>query len=197
MDIYRDYIAKDKGETHYVLTGRITAAVAMIIALALALPLLGGGTSIFQTIQEYTGFVAPGIVAVFVLGFFWKRTNTQGAFALLISSVVLSFLFFAASSPGAVGAGISMAVASVLGPIFDPVLGLADFTVATMPFVVRIWFIFLLCLVVGVAVSLLTKPPRPEQPVDLSDISFATTTGFKISAAIAIAILIGLYVYFW
>lgn len=197
MDIYRDYIAKDKGETHYVLAGRITAAAAMIIALALAIPLLGGGTSIFQTIQEYTGFVAPGIVAVFVLGFFWKRTNTQGAFALLISSVVLSFLFFAASSPDMVGAGLSGAVAGVMGPIFNPILGLVDFNVVNMPFVVRIWFIFLLCLIVGVVVSLTTPAPRPEQPVDLSDISFATTTGFKVSAALAIAILIGLYAYFW
>ena len=97
MDIYRDYIAKDRKETHYVWTGRATAATAMLIALFLAIPLLGGGTSIFQTIQEYTGFVAPGIVAVFVLGFFWKRANTAGAFALLISSVILSLAFFTAS----------------------------------------------------------------------------------------------------
>jgi SSS family solute:Na+ symporter len=176
MDIYRDYFVKDKDEGHYVWVGRGTAATAMLIALFLAIPLLGGGTSIFQTIQEYTGFVAPGIVATFVLGFFWKRTNTAGAFALLISSVVL---------------------AGVLGPIFNPILGFADFDVTNMPFVVRIWFIFLICVLVGVVVSLLTEPPHEDQPVDLSDISFATTTTFKVVAGIAIAILIGLYLMFW
>ncbi|MEL7285402.1 MAG: sodium transporter, partial [Pseudomonadota bacterium] len=191
MDIYRDYVAKDRAETHYVLIGRITAATAMVIALFLAIPLLGGGTSIFQTIQEYTGFVAPGIVAVFVLGFFWKRTNTAGAFALLISSVVLSLLFFTAS--GSDGGG----VAAILGPIFNPILGLADFNVTNMPFVVRIWFIFLICVLTGVVVSLLTSPPEEHQPVDLSDISFQTTTTFKVASGVAVAILIGLYVLFW
>ncbi|MDJ0920773.1 MAG: sodium/solute symporter [Henriciella sp.] len=191
MDIYRDYIALDRPETHYVLTGRITAATAMLIALFLAIPLLGGGTSIFQTIQEYTGFVAPGIVAVFLLGFFWKRTNTAGAFALLISSVVLSFLFYAAANPW------GGAVAGVLGPVFDPLLGLVGFSVTDMPFVVRIWFIFLICLLVGVVVSLMTDPPEPDQPVDLGDIGFATTTTFKVTASVAIAILVGLYALFW
>ena len=197
MDIYQDYIAKNRPETHYVLTGRITAFVAMIIALFLAIPLLGGGKSIFQTIQEYTGFVAPGIVAVFVLGFFWKRTNTQGAFALLISSVVLSFLFFAMASPDKVGVAVSMGIGTVLGPVFNPLLGLADFSVGDMPFVVRIWFVFLICMVIGIVVSLVTPEPAPEQPVDLSDISFATSTGFKITAAVVIAILAGLYFLFW
>lgn len=202
MDIYRDYIAKARGETHYVLIGRITAAVAMVVALFLAIPLLGGGTSIFQTIQEYTGFVAPGIVAVFVLGFFWKRTNTAGAFALLISSVVLSLLFYlAAQDPdmaaeGLVGSRAAM-VGGAMGMMFNPIIGLADFTVVTMPFVVRIWFIFLICVLIGVIVSLLTSPPQEDQPVDLSDISFETTMTFKVTAAIAIVILIGLYAMFW
>ena len=143
----------------------------MAIALVLAIPLLGGGTSIFQAIQEYTGFVAPGIVAVFGLGFFWKRTNTPGAFALLISSVVLSLLFYLASlgAPDAAGVSVprSQATSNLMGGIFNPVLGLVNFDVLSMPFVVRIWFIFLICLIVGVVVSLLTKPPYPDQPVDL------------------------------
>lgn len=197
MDIYRDYVRTGSDEQHYVMIGRITAIVAMMIALFLAIPLLGAGDSIFQAIQEYTGFVAPGIVAVFLLGFFWKRANTTGAFALLISSVVLSFLFFAAASPDAVGSGLSNGVAGALAPVFNPLLGLADFSVTDMPFVVRIWFIFLICLLVGVVASLVSTPPRPEQPVDLSDINFDTTTGFKVSAAFIIAILIGLYALLW
>ncbi len=202
MDIYRDYLAKDKSEGHYVMTGRITAAVAMITALVIAIPLLGSNESIFQAIQEYTGFVAPGIVAVFVLGFFWKRTNTQGAFALLLSSVVLSLLFYlSVLDPAALANGIeaprSGAISAMMGGIFNPILGLVDFNVINMPFVVRIWFIFLLCLVIGVIVSLVTPKPHPDQPVYLDGIDFATTTGFKISAAVIVAILIGVYAVFW
>ncbi|MEO0549782.1 MAG: sodium/solute symporter [Pseudomonadota bacterium] len=202
MDIYRDYIALDRNEGHYVMMGRITAASAMAIALVLAIPLLGGGTSIFQAIQEYTGFVAPGIVAVFLLGFFWKRANTQGAFALLISSVILSLCFYlAAQAPGLAEQGIEGSrnglMGGIMGGVFNPILGLVDFNVVNMPFVVRIWFIFLICLVIGVVVSLMTDPPEEGQPVDLSDISFATTTTFKVSAGVAIAILVGLYAIFW
>ena len=165
MDIYRDYIAKDRSESHYVLIGRLVALGAMLIALALAKPFLGGMESAFQTIQEYTGFIAPGIVAVFLLGFFWKRANKPGAFALLISSIVLN--------------------------LFAKV-GLPD-----VPFVLRIWIVFLVCLVVGVVVSLVTPKPAENQPVDLNGIQFRTHAGFNI-AAFAISIVLALiYFAFW
>ena len=91
MDIYRDYLAKDKAETHYVMIGRITAVVAMVIALFTAKPLLGNMESAFQAIQEFTGFIAPGIVAVFVMGMFYKRTNSAGAFAMLAVTLIASY----------------------------------------------------------------------------------------------------------
>jgi SSS family solute:Na+ symporter len=88
MDIYRDMIAPDRSELHYVSVGRLTSAVAIVIAVILARPFLGGMESAFQAIQEYTGFIAPGIVSVFLLGMFWKGCNAQGAFAMLIVSVL-------------------------------------------------------------------------------------------------------------
>jgi SSS family solute:Na+ symporter len=87
MDIYRDYLATQKTEQHYVTVGRITSLVSIVIAVFLARPFLGGMASAFQTIQEYTGYIAPGIVAVFLLGMFWKRCNSQGAFGMLVVSV--------------------------------------------------------------------------------------------------------------
>ncbi|MEM8616171.1 MAG: sodium/solute symporter [Pseudomonadota bacterium] len=165
MDIYRDYIAKDESEQHYVLVGRLAAFAAMAIALILAQPFLGGLESAFQTIQEYTGFIAPGVVAVFLLGFFWKRANAPGAFALLISSVVLNLA--------------------------------AKFGLPDMAFVLRIWIVFLLCLVVGVVVSMLSSPPREEQPVDLGGITFKTSAGFNASAVVIALILVGIYALFW
>lgn len=88
MDIYRDVISPGRSESHYVSVGRLTSAVAIIIAVMLAKPFLGGMESAFQAIQEYTGFIAPGIVSVFLLGMFWKGCNSQGAFAMLIVSVL-------------------------------------------------------------------------------------------------------------
>jgi len=66
-----------------------------------------------------------------------------------------------------------------------------------MPFVLRVWIVFLACLVVGVIVSMLTAAPREEQTVDLGGISFATTKGFKITSAVIVLILIGIYAVFW
>lgn len=94
MDIYRDKIAPNKTEKHYVTVGRITAITAMVIALILAKPLLGDMEGAFQKIQEWTGFVAPGIVAVFLMGMFYKATNSAGAFAMLFISVAVSAVFY-------------------------------------------------------------------------------------------------------
>jgi len=101
MDIYRDKIATDKDEKHYVTVARVTAITAMVIAVFLAKPLLGDMEGAFQKIQEWTGFVAPGIVAVFLMGMFYKPTNANGAFAMLFTSVAVSaiFYFFMADFP--------------------------------------------------------------------------------------------------
>ena len=89
MDLYRAQ-RPDRTEAHYVTVGRISAFVAMALALVLARPFLGGFDSAFQTVQEYTGFIAPGIVAVFLLGFFDHKANKMGAFTALIGSVVVN-----------------------------------------------------------------------------------------------------------
>jgi len=82
-----------RSEQHYVGVGRIVAALAMVIAVIAAKPFLGGFESAFQTVQEYTGFIAPGVVAVFLLGMFFKSANSVGAFTALIVSVVVSLVF--------------------------------------------------------------------------------------------------------
>jgi SSS family solute:Na+ symporter len=165
MDVYRDYIAKDKTEKHYVLVGRIVAFVAMAIALFLAKPFLGGMESAFQTIQEYTGFIAPGVVAIFLLGFFFKRANQAGAFAVLIGSVLANLLL--------------------------------KFSAPELPFVLRIWIVFIATMVLGVVVSLMTKAPSAEKPVALSDIEFNTRKSFNISAIVVTLILVLIYALYW
>ena len=78
MDIYRQTFNKNASEKQMVTTGRISAAVALIIAVIMA-PLLGDIPQAFQYIQEYTGIVSPGILAIFLLGLFWKKTTNRGA----------------------------------------------------------------------------------------------------------------------
>jgi solute:Na+ symporter, SSS family len=184
MDIYRPMRAGCT-ETHYVTVGRITAFAAMALALVLAQPFLGGFESAFQTIQEYTGFIAPGVVAVFLLGFFWKRANTAGAYALLLSSIGLSFLFWALGNPSALGGFGAMLLAG---------MGLEALAI---PFVIRIWIVFMACLVIGALVSATTPSPAPERPVRLEDVRFATEPVFNLAGLAIIAILIGLYALFW
>lgn len=92
MDIYKSMMKPGETEKHYVGVGRIVAVVAMIIAVIAAQPFLGGFDSAFQTVQEYTGFIAPGVVAVFLLGMFFKRANQFGAFTALIVSVAASII---------------------------------------------------------------------------------------------------------
>ncbi|NBC19883.1 MAG: sodium/solute symporter [Alphaproteobacteria bacterium] len=165
MDIYRDYIAREKGEKHYVLVGRVAALTAMAAALFLARPFLGGMESAFQTIQEYSGFIAPGVVAIFLLGFFFKPANQSGAFAVLIGSVLVSLAMK---------------------------LGLPD-----MPFVLRIWIVFLAIMGLGVLVSLVTAPPEPGQPVALDGIKFHTQPGFNFAAILVMAVLVTIYAVYW
>ena len=93
MDVYKSMMKPNESETHYVTVGRTVALVAMIIAVFAAKPFLGGFESAFQTVQEYTGFIAPGVVSVFLLGMFFKSTNSAGAFTALFVSVVVSLAF--------------------------------------------------------------------------------------------------------
>jgi SSS family solute:Na+ symporter len=94
MDIYKQYINKNADDKTTVNVGRISAAVALLIAVIVA-PLLGGIDQAFQFIQEYTGIVSPGILAVFMLGLFWKKTTNNAAIwgAVLSIPIALALKF--------------------------------------------------------------------------------------------------------
>ncbi|MFP4288620.1 MAG: sodium/sugar symporter [Bacteroidales bacterium] len=95
MDIYKPYISKRTDGSDLVPVGRIAVIVALTIAVVLA-PALDSMPQMFQYIQEYTGFVSPGILAVFLMGLFYKKTTTKAAIiGVLISipvAVALKFL---------------------------------------------------------------------------------------------------------
>lgn len=91
MDIYRPYINPNATDKQTVNMGRITAAVALVIAVLLA-PQLQSVPQVFQYIQEYTGLVSPGILAVFLMGLFWKKTTTKAAIYGVIGSIAIALL---------------------------------------------------------------------------------------------------------
>ena len=89
MDVYKQLIDKDADDKKIVKVGRLSAAIALIIGATMA-PLLGGIDQAFQFIQEYTGIVSPGILAVFLLGLFWKKTSNNGAIWGALSSIPIA-----------------------------------------------------------------------------------------------------------
>ncbi len=92
MDIYKPYINSNAESRQYVNVGRITAVVALVIAICVS-PLLSSMDQMFQYIQEYTGLVSPGILAVFMLGLFWKKATNKGAIWGIILSIPIALAF--------------------------------------------------------------------------------------------------------
>ena len=149
LDIYNKLFDQQASEQRMVWIGRVSVVVAMALAVLIA-PLLGidkkGG---FQYIQEYTGFVSPGILAMFLMGFFWKKTSAGAAmFATvggLLGSIFLKFL-------------PTMADLSFLAPI-----GFSKATAAgvyEIPFLDRMFIVFVVVLAGMVLLSKLAEPRR-------------------------------------
>ncbi|MFZ4861134.1 sodium/sugar symporter [Sphingobacterium sp. Mn56C] len=186
LDIYKNLINKNATEKNLVNVGKITIVVAMILAVIIA-PYLGidkkGG---FQYIQEYTGFVSPGIFAMFLLGFFWKKATSNAAlFATIggfLMSVILKFL------PGMVDlsflASINFAV---------PVDGVYE-----IPFVDRVGIVFVLCLI-GMYIISKIDNKRGIVPVgfEVDTKMFKTNQAFTVGAVLILGIIVALYTLFW
>ncbi|MCF8378036.1 MAG: sodium/solute symporter [Bacteroidales bacterium] len=93
LDIYKPLIKPNATETQLVKTGRLTALTALVIAMVAAKPLLGGLDQAFQYIQEYTGFIYPGVVVVFGMGLLWKRaTNRAGLWTTILTLPIGIFM---------------------------------------------------------------------------------------------------------
>lgn len=90
MDLYVQYSKAVRSDEQLVTVGRIASVSAIVTAAIVARPLLGNFDQAFQYIQEFTGFFTPGVVAIFLLAIFWKKTTANGAIAAAIASVMLS-----------------------------------------------------------------------------------------------------------
>jgi SSS family solute:Na+ symporter len=174
MDIYRQYINKNASDKATVTTGRISAGIALLIAGIMA-PLLGGIDQAFQFIQEYTGIVSPGILAVFLLGLFWKKTTNKGAIiGALVSIPIAMYLKIAPK-------GWSTS------PLFVDV-----------PFMDQMGYTLILTMIVIIIVSLLQNNGKnDEKGIPLTKALFKTNPVFNIGSFAVMLILVALYSLFW
>src|SRR5699024_6943988 len=92
LDIYQAHVKKDSSEKELVFVGRIVSFIAIVLAVSVA-PLLNNFEQAFQFIQEFTGFISPGVVAIFLLGLYWKKATANSALWAAILTIPLSFLF--------------------------------------------------------------------------------------------------------
>ncbi|QDX26959.1 sodium/solute symporter [Sphingomonas suaedae] len=160
-------------EKQLVLVGRIAAVVATIAAILTARPLLGSLDQAFQYIQEFSGFVTPGITVIFLLGLFWPRATELGALVGAVASVVLSFIFWFPADWGGVAA------------------------LNAVPFMNRMMIVFFASLALAVVVSLARPARADSNRITMQGVSFGTTTSFNIASVIIVLILIALYVTWW
>ena len=91
LDIYKKFFNRDATEAQQVSTGRIAIIVSMVIGVVVAPQLRNFGQA-FQFVQDFTGLVSPGVVAIFLLGFFWKRTTASAALAGAIATIPVGLL---------------------------------------------------------------------------------------------------------
>ncbi|MEO7276471.1 MAG: sodium/sugar symporter [Sphingomicrobium sp.] len=163
-------------EKHLVLVGRITAVVAIIIAIIMARPLVGSSEQAFQFIQEFTGFFTPGITVIFLAGLFWKRANEAGAIVAALTSVVLSTIMKYALPSAALPQGVN------------------DYLT---PFINRMGVVFVVSALLCVIVSLATPERADKDHIVTRDTSYRTSANFNIGALGVVLILIALYATWW
>lgn len=91
IDIYHSYIRPKAGQAELVRTGRWASFISLLIAIGIA-PMLSGLDQAFHYIQEFTGFVSPGALSIFLAGFFYRKATANGALASAVGSFVFSTL---------------------------------------------------------------------------------------------------------
>jgi SSS family solute:Na+ symporter len=92
VDIYKPYFNKNATDKQQVRVGRLVAVIALLIAVSVA-PLLNNLGQAFQYIQEYTGFIYPGVVVVFFMGLFWRQATNRAALWTALLTLPLGFAF--------------------------------------------------------------------------------------------------------
>lgn len=174
MDIYKPYINKNATDRQTVNVGRLTAASALVLAVFIA-PALGNIDQAFQFIQEYTGVVSPGILAVFLTGLFWKKATNNAAIWGILSSIPIA-LYFKVAPKGWMDSAIFV----------------------DWPFMHQMLATCLLSIAIIVGLSHLEgKGNDDAKGIPLGKDLFKTSSTFNIGAMVVLIIIAFLYAFFW
>jgi SSS family solute:Na+ symporter len=182
LDVYNKHVNRQASEQRMVWIGRISVVAAMAIAVLLA-PLLGidkkGG---FQYIQEYTGFVSPGILAMFLLGFYWRKTTAAAAMFATIGGLVFSvFLKFL---PLVMDLGF-------LAPIgFAVNNGAGSYEI---PFLDRMLIVFVMVVIGMVVLSTTAQRDGSHKRMVIDRSMFRVDRGFAVGSVVIFAVLVAIY----
>ncbi|MGC3948092.1 MAG: sodium/sugar symporter [Chryseolinea sp.] len=172
LDIFKKYFDKEASERKLVRIGRWTVIVSLVIAGIVA-PSLKALDQAYQFIQEYVGFISPGVLAIFMLGLFWRRTTSAAALAGTLLTIPLSTILK-----------------------FLPVWTNGAFP--DYPFLDRMTITFVFIIVVMIVMSLSVKADKLEQPkIDVSLQYFKLSPAFLAGSVLIMGILAGLYTIFW
>jgi SSS family solute:Na+ symporter len=192
LDIFKKKIRPDATDKQLVNVGKITVVVAMVLGVLLCRFLGIDKKGGFQFIQEYTGFVSPGIFAMFILGFFWKKATSNAAlFATIggfIMSVGLKVLPLYTNLEWLKSTGFSVQVLQK-----DGITKLYE-----IPFLDRMGFVFIVC-VAGMYIISMIENSKGLHPngLEVDTKMFRTTNSFAVGALIITGILVALYTIFW
>lgn len=185
LDIYKKYINKSADEHKQVWIGRLAVLAAMVLALAFTWKdLLGiGGEGGFTFIQKYTGFISPGVFAMFLLGMFWKRTTGTAAIAGLLTGFVLAIFFngFAVNIFGH---------ETILYTAFPNGKGGYE-----IPFLINMGWSFVFTMLVMVVISLLGA--KNDKMFDIDSKMFRLGPIHVVMVVSIISIIAALYAYMW
>ena len=173
MDIYKSMFNKNANDKQMVKVGRLTGLVALIIAMLIA-PQLGSLGQVFQFIQEYTGVVSPGILAVFLMGLFYKKATNNAAIWGVILSIPMAMYFKVAPN------GWSDAALFV-----------------NLPFMHQMMLTCIGTLLVIAGISKLEGNQDDPKGIVLSKPLFATDKTFNVGAFGVLLITVLLYALFW
>ena len=191
LDIYHKFFNREASEKRLVATGKIAVVVAVLLGVLIA-PNLGidkkGG---FQFIQEYTGFFSPGIFAMFILGFFWKKTTSNAALFATLGGFALSVFF-------------------KFLPRYVDLSGLANFGFAALsqdpkesgvyviPFMDRMTIVFAICAGMMVLISLVeTRRGVTTHGLEIDSSMFRPNRSFVLGAGVVVTLVTVLYTVFW
>ena len=168
MDIYKSLINKQATDDQMVKVGRLSGFVALMIALVIA-PQLGSLGQVFQFIQEYTGVVSPGILAVFLMGLFYKKaTNNAAILGVLISIPIAMYFKIAPDS----------------------------WFIVNIPFMHQMLITCLGTIFIIFVISFIEGNKDNPKAIHLSKELFKTSTTFNISAFVVLLITVFLYSFF-